>query len=193
MTKQTILGVLLLFASLAPATADQAKKTDPGEIKVTIALGENGKTAIFIRKKHIPALKLKEAVKVADDLKITHAGTCKFIQNKDGTMEVVPAKEIPMEPQKRFGWVFRAATKRDKIAFYELFTVPKAPNWNKNVTVSGDPNTAKTDIDAPVWDWIWRNWFFEDGDPTGKHLFTLKIEDKAIGLEFQVVPKKGSN
>ncbi len=198
--KQTLLGgflLTLITLALAPLSAQEKeegekKKPDPGEKKVTIALGENGKPSVYIRKKHISKLKLKEVVEVAEDLKITHAGTCMFIQKKDGTMEVVPAKEIPMEPKKRFGWVFRANTTRDTLAFYELFTVPKDPNWNKNVSVSGDPKTAKTDLEEPVWDWVWRNWYFEDGDPLGKHMFTLKIEEKAIGLEFEVVEKKAS-
>jgi hypothetical protein len=189
-SKQTFLGFLLLLLAHPAARADVERKRVAGEVEIIVALDKANKTIVFIRKKHVAALKLKQAVEIADDLKITHAGTCMLLKQPDGSMEAVPATTIPMEPAKHFGWIFLADTTRKKLAYEEFFTVPENPNWNTKVTVSGDPLTAREAFDEPVWDWLWHRWFFEAGDPTGKHRFTLKIEEKTITLDFDIVPKK---
>lgn len=152
-------------------------------------------TAVLISKTHLEAIKLATPVVVSDTLTITHAGVGYFEkEGKSGPILFRPSSEVPFKAGQGFGWVLKVDSSQTQVPVEERFTLPK-PNGTWTV----DPDTTKISDDGlsatttevhAFWDFLWRVWTMEEGDPAGPHSFDLSVAGKPVAeLKFTIKKK----
>ena len=189
---------LILFAlcvALGSAPVGLAEdKAAPDPRLELFSLGP-ANTAVLITESNLAKIKLPAPLKISDALTITHVGAGVFEKEaKTGSMLFRPGDEVPLKTGLGFGWVMKVDSTENSVQVVEKFTLPK-PNGKWSVdpdttSVSDDGLTATTTEDHGFWDFIWRVWTLEEGDPDGPHSFTLKIAGKVVAeLKFKIVKK----
>lgn len=185
----TMNGWLLTSALvLLSATAAAA---DPPADRVEILSGGSPESSLYISRQALESLRLSAPVKVSDQLTLTHGGVGYLEQQRDGSYHFIPSKEIPLRTGLQFGWLLRVNTTLSSVVLKEEFSLPrKNQTWTvdpEHTRISADGLTAITEDSMFVWDFLWRAWTLEDGDPAGPHRFKLSLQgSEAIDLQFQI-------
>ena len=186
----------LLLAGLAALTAGAEPAAGPApEPRFELFSRGPADTAVLISKSNLEAIKLATPVVVSDTLTITHAGVGYFEKDgKSGPMLFRPASEVPFKTGLGFGWVMKVDSSQSQVPVEERFTLPK-----KNGTWTVDPDTTKISDDGlsatttevhTYWDFLWRVWTMEEGDPDGPHAFALSVAGKPVAeLKFTIKKK----
>ena len=152
-------------------------------------------TAVMITKSNLEAIRLEKPVVVSEAMTVTHAGVGFFEKDgKSGPMIFRPASEVPFKKGLGFGWVLKVDSNESQVQVEEQFKLPK-----KNGTWTVDPDTTRISDDGltatttevhTFWDFLWRVWTLEDGDPDGPHSFALKVGGKEVAeLKFKILKK----
>ena len=134
---------------------------------------------------------------IAPDLELVSAEFGLVKNAEDGTIEIVPAKSIPLVAGQGFGWRLHFRTTRKVLALREELVLPAAP---KEWTSDGDPafklspdgKIAKTEAVVVLADgMIQKVWTVIDGDPSGDYEIRLSIEGQLVRtFKFKVEPPK---
>jgi hypothetical protein len=135
---------------------------------------------------------------VAPDVLLVSAEFGIVKKAEDGTIQILPAKSIPLVPGQLFGWRLRFHTKREMLALREELVLPAAPKeWSSDdgdpaYKISPDGKTATTEAEVVMDDGIIQNmWSVADGDPSGDYEIRLFIEGKLVRtFKFKVEPPK---
>jgi len=152
-------------------------------------------SAVLISKTHLDAIRLEKPVVISDNLTVTHAGVGYFEKDgKSGPLMFRPASEVPHKKGLGFGWVLKVDSSESQIQVEEQFVLPK-----KNGTWTVDPDTTRISDDGltatttevhTFWDFLWRVWTLEEGDPDGPHSFAIKVAGKPVAdLKFKILKK----
>ena len=182
-------GWLMLSPGFVPSTRGADPKADP---KIEIASRGAPETALFIRRSALDKIKLPQPRKISDKLTVTHA-TAGFIE-KDASGAgylFVPSAEVPLKNGVQFGWLMLVDSTLNDIEVGEEFSLPrKNQTWNVDpdqTSISDDGLTATTRDTHAFWDFLWRVWTIEDGDPDGRHAFKITLGGQpAAELSFEV-------
>lgn len=187
---------LIAAACFAAHAAGHAPAAEPpAEPRFELfSAGPEG-TAVVISKTHLEAIKLKEPIVISDAVTITHAGVGYFEKDgKSGPTVFRPSSEVPFKTGQGFGWVMKVDATESQIAVEEKFTLPrKNGTWTVDTDttkISDDGLTATTTETHTFWDFLWRVWTLEDGDPVGPHSFSLTVAGKPVAeLKFTIIKK----
>jgi hypothetical protein len=187
---------VLLLGCLAAVTAGAAPAAGPPpEPRFELFSRGPGGTAVLISKSSLEAIKLAKPLVVSDTLTITHAGVGYFEkEGKSGPTLFRPSSEVPFKTGQGFGWVLKVDSSQSQVPVEERFTLPK-----QNGTWTVDPDTTKISDDGlsatttevhTYWDFLWRVWTMEEGDPDGPHSFALSVAGKPVAeLKFTIKKK----
>lgn len=112
---------------------------------------------------------------------------------ENGKAAFVPSKTVPLSVNQPYGWVVTLNTAQPKVKWREEFILPSAAAiWGKQPegthTVSPDRTISVTEREVePVRGVIFNSWSVAEGDPKGRHLIRLTIENQSpIEFEFNV-------
>jgi hypothetical protein len=190
---RTLAGAAALAVCLLlTATAADPPRRDP---RLELFSRGPANTAVFVTESSLAKIKLPAPIKISDGLTITHLGTGVFENEpKTGSILFRPADEVPLKPGLGFGWVMKVDSTESAVQVVEKFTLPKANgSWSvdpDSTQISDDGLTATTTEEHQFWDFIWRVWTLENGDPDGPHSFGLKVAGKEVPeLKFKIVKK----
>jgi hypothetical protein len=187
---------VLAAGCLAALVAGRASAAEPpAEPRFELFSAGPAATAVVISKSDLEAIKLKEPIVISDAVTITHAGVGYFDkEGKSGATVFRPSAEVPFKTGQGFGWVMKVDAKESQIEVEEKFSLPQ-----KNGTWTVDPDTTKVSDDGltatttethTFWDFLWRVWTLEDGDPVGPHSFSLTVAGKPVAeLKFTITQK----
>lgn len=106
----------------------------------------------------------------------------------------VPAIVVPLVPNQAYGWIIRLRTDKSKIKWREEFTLPVKPaTWGDaeplgTRSVSNDGRTSVTEREvSPERGVIFNSWTVAPGDPKGRYVIRVFVEDSlAKTFEFEV-------
>ncbi len=91
---------------------------------------------------------------------------------------------IPRKVGTPYGWFIHVDTEKTHVTWKEEFTLPTpAVIWGteEDIQVSGDGKTAITERTVtPENGWIWNWWEVAEGDPSGKYLIRIYVEDQFV-------------
>lgn len=187
---------VIALGCLGAATVGPVTAADPSiEPRFELFSRGPGGTAVMITKSNLEAIKLEKPVVISETLTITHAGVGYFEKDgRSGPLLFRPSEEVPFKVGQGFGWVLKVDTTENQVEVVEKFTLPK-----KNGTWTVDPETTKISDDGltattteihTFWDFLWRVWTLEDGDPEGAHGFALSMAGKPVAeLKFTIDKK----
>lgn len=189
---------LLIIFSLLGLAAPQVSAgaaEPPAEPRFELfSRGPDG-SAVVITKTNLDAIRLEKPVVISDALTVTHAGVGYFEKDgKSGPLMFRPSGEVPFKKGLGFGWVLKVDSSESQVQVEEQFTLPK-----KNGTWTVDPDTTRISDDGltatttevhTFWDFLWRVWTLEEGDPDGPHSFAIKVGGKPVAdLKFKILKK----
>lgn len=117
-----------------------------------------------------------------------------FNQEDSSKPAFVQAAVIPLTPNQNYGWIMLLRTAKLKVKWREEFTLPEKPDtWGDpatlgNRSVSPDGRTSITEREvSPDQGLIYNIWTVAPGDPKGRYLIKVFIEDSLAKLfEFDV-------
>lgn len=184
-----VAAVALAVVGSAPAAAP------PPEPRFELFSSGAAETAVMISKPALDAIKLEKPVVISDTLTITHAGVGFFEKDgKSGPMMFRPSNEVPFKKGQGFGWVLKVDATDSQVPVEEKFTLPKQNGtWTvdpETTKISDDGLTATTTETHNCWDFLWRVWTLEEGDPDGAHAFALSVAGKPVAeLKFTITKK----
>lgn len=187
----TLLAAGLLCTGGGPALADEK----PAERRYELFSRGPAESSVLITHSDLEKIRLAEPVAISDDLVITHAGVGFFEKDgKTGPLMFRSSSEIPLKTGQNFGWVMKVDSTLRQAEVVEKFTLPRRNGkWTvdpETTQISADGLTATTTDRFNFWDFIWRIWTLEDGDPDGPHSFALSLGGKqAADLKFNIVKK----
>lgn len=104
----------------------------------------------------------------------------------------VPATRIPFAAGGLYGWKLKVKTSRPTIRYRDELTLPEAARWNEPVraeqTVAPDGRSAVAEREATVENgWIYGGWGMADGDPRGRYVSKVTLEDgQTLIFEFDI-------
>ncbi|MGI8604640.1 MAG: hypothetical protein ACR2OZ_16840 [Verrucomicrobiales bacterium] len=151
---------------------------------------------LFIKRDALLKIKFPQPVKINERVAVTH-GAVGYMEkdSKNGGYLFVPANEVPLKTGTQFGWLLMIDSKLDEIEVVEEFSLPrKNQTWNVDADqtkISQDGLTATTTDNRWFWNFLWRVWTLEEGDPDGMHKFKIRLAGKVAG-EFAFEIKKTS-
>jgi hypothetical protein len=98
-----------------------------------------------------------------------------------------PTNEISLSAKDVYGWAMVVKTDRPTVHWREEFTLPAKGPWNTSkelgTTVKGDGKTAVTERDvAPINGIIFNSWIVAEGDPPGRYVIKVKVDDAPIQI-----------
>ena len=134
---------------------------------------------------------------IAPDLALVSAefGTVKTAE--DGTIEIIPAGNIPLVVGQTYGWRLHFRTTRNILALREELILPAEPKeWGSDgepeFKVSPDGKIAKTEGPVALTDgMIQHSWSVAPGDPSGGYEIRVFIEGQLVRtFKFKVEPPK---
>ena len=129
----------------------------------------------------------------SDLVEVVRAEFGLFNMGKDGKFVFVPSKAVPLKFLQGYGWEVTLKTTKPKVKWREELTLPSAPAiWGKlpeeKIVISTDRKVSVTEREEePARGVISNGWAVAVGDPKGKYLIRLTIEDASpIVFEFNV-------
>lgn len=133
---------------------------------------------------------------VSEDIQIVRAEFGLFKQDNAGNQSFVPAKTVPLVEGQQYGWMIVLKTKKPTIKWREEFTLPYAPaTWGDaeaqglhTVSTDGRVSVMEREI-SPVDGVIFNSWTVAAGDPQGRHVMRVLIDNRYEQIfEFYVQP-----
>lgn len=115
-----------------------------------------------------------------------------FNRTPDGRIDFKPTKTVPLQPDQSFGWVIGVTTTKPTVRWREEFTVPYPPEtWGPvegKHELSADRKVSILEREVtPERGFIYNSWTIAPGDPKGRHVMKVTIEDAPpIVFEFDV-------
>ncbi len=189
--------VVLVCGCVGGLLASRACAADtPAEPRFELFSRGPAGTAVMITKSHLDSIKLEEPVVISETLTVTHAGAGYFEKDgRAGPLMFRPASEVPFKVGQGFGWVLKADTTENQGEVVEKFMLPKKNGtWTVDpdtTSISDDGLTATTTEVHRFWDFLWRIWTLEEGDPEGSHSFSLTLSGKHVAeLKFRIGNEK---
>jgi hypothetical protein len=188
--------LVVAFAVMAvPRIPTAAAEPAAGETRHELFSAGPASTAVYVTASNLAKIKLAAPIKLSDSLTVTHIGVGVFEKEPNsGSMFFRPTTEVPLKTGLGFGWVMKVDSNDTSTQVVETFKLPRRNGtWSvdpNTTVVSDDGLTATTTEEHTFWDFLWRVWTLEDGDPDGAHSFGLKVAGKSVAeLKFQIVKK----
>jgi hypothetical protein len=125
-------------------------------------------------------------------VQIEQAGFGVFNWTADGRVDFKPTKTVPLTPNQEFGWVIVVTTTKPTVKWREEFTLPAAPEtWGPVAgkhELSADRKVSILEREVtPERGFIFNSWTIAPGDPKGRHVIKVTIEDAPpVVFEFDV-------
>ncbi|QLE56744.1 hypothetical protein [Nostoc sp. TCL26-01] len=115
----------------------------------------------------------------------------------EGKFTFAPTIKVPLEQGNRYGWRIQLQDIKGEVTWREVLRLPKPPEtWatdnGENFTLSPDGTEAVTKRTQVAKDGVIENfWTIAPGDPPGKHIIYVYVNDRLVGnFEFELVPKE---
>lgn len=131
----------------------------------------------------------------APEIEIVRAEFGLFDVSQHGERAFVPTTAVPYREDQKYGWIVYLRTTKPKIKWREEFTLPASPvTWGVDDvpgrnSISADRRTSITENEeepGPL-GVILNVWQVEPGDPRGRYVIRLIIEDRLERtFEFEV-------
>jgi hypothetical protein len=115
-----------------------------------------------------------------------------FSLTADGRVDFQPSKTVPLKPNQEFGWVIGVTTTKPTVRWREEFTVPYPPEtWGPvegKHEISADRKVSILEREVtPDRGFLFNTWTIAPGDPKGRHVIKVTIEDAPpVVFEFDV-------
>lgn len=117
-----------------------------------------------------------------------------FNPPSSGKPAFLPSVIVPLVPDQTYGWIIKLRTDRPKIKWCEEFTLPSKPaTWGPSESIdtrntSSDGRTTTTERTvAPDEGVIFNTWTVAPGDPKGRYVIRVYVEDSLVAtFEFDV-------
>jgi hypothetical protein len=115
-----------------------------------------------------------------------------FNRTPDGRIDFRPVKTVPLTPDQSFGWVIGLTTTKSTVKWREEFTVPYPPEtWGPvdgKHELSADRKVSILEREVtPERGFVFNSWTIAPGDPKGRHVIKVTIEDAPpVVFEFDV-------
>ena len=115
-----------------------------------------------------------------------------FRLTADGRVDFQPTKTVPLKPDQEFGWVIGVTTAKPMVRWREEFTVPTPPEtWGPvegKHEISADRKVSILEREVtPDRGFLFNSWTISPGDPKGRHVIKVTIEDAPpVVFEFDV-------
>ena len=125
-------------------------------------------------------------------VEIEHAAFGVFNRTPDGRVEFTPSKTVPLTPDQAFGWIIGVKTTKPTVKWREEFTLPAPPEtWGPTEgkhEISADRKVSILEREvAPEMGQVFNSWIISPGDPKGRHVIQVTIEDaRPVVFEFDV-------
>ncbi|WP_026733161.1 hypothetical protein [Fischerella sp. PCC 9605] len=115
--------------------------------------------------------------------------------DKGGKVTLIPTNKVPLLEGTVYGWRVQLRDYQGEVTWREVFQLPQRPEtWGTtntdNFSLSTDGTAAETKRTDLTKDGVITNsWTIAAGDPMGKHIIEVYIDDRRIAaFEFEVVP-----
>jgi hypothetical protein len=115
-----------------------------------------------------------------------------FTVTADGRVDFKPTKTVPLTPNQEFGWVIGVTTTKPTVRWREEFTVPTPPEtWGPvegkhEISADRKVSTLEREV-TPERGFLFHSWSISPGDPKGRHVIKVTIEDAPpVVFEFDV-------
>ena len=115
-----------------------------------------------------------------------------FSLTADGRVDFKPTKTVPLKPNQEFGWVIGVTTTKPTVKWREEFTVPYPPEtWGPvegKHEISADRKVSILEREVTLdRGFLFNTWTMAPGDPKGRHVIKVTIEDAPpVVFEFDV-------
>jgi hypothetical protein len=115
-----------------------------------------------------------------------------FTVTADGRVDFKPTKTVPLTPNQEFGWVIGVTTTKPTVRWREEFTVPTPPEtWGPvegKHEISADRKVSILEREVtPERGFLFNSWTISPGDPKGRHVIKVTVEDAPpVVFEFDV-------
>lgn len=114
-----------------------------------------------------------------------------------GKFNFTPTIKVPLVEGNKYGWRIQLQGVKGQVTWREVLRLPKAPQtWatddGENFTLSTDGTEAVTKrTQSPKNGVIENFWTIAPGDPPGKHIIYVYVDERLVGnFEFEIVPKE---
>ncbi len=138
------------------------------------------------------AARPEPAARAAAAVQIEQAAFGVFNLTADGRVDFKPTNTVPLTPNLEFGWVIGVATAKPTVKWREEFTVPTPPEtWGPTVgkhEISADRKVSILEREVtPEGGFLSNSWIISPGDPKGRHVIKVTVEDAPpVVFEFEV-------
>jgi hypothetical protein len=115
-----------------------------------------------------------------------------FNRTPDGRVDFKPTKTVPLTPNQEFGWIIGVTTSKPTVRWREEFTTPAPPeSWGPiegKHEISADRKVSILERETePQRGFLFHTWAISPGDPKGRHVMKVTIEDAPpVVFEFDV-------
>ena len=113
-------------------------------------------------------------------------------QSPDGRVDFRPTKTVPLRPNQGFGWIIGVTTTKPTVKWREEFILPAPPEtWGPvegKHEISADRKVSILEREVtPERGFISNAWTIGPGDPKGRHVIKVTVEDAApVVFEFDL-------
>jgi hypothetical protein len=113
-------------------------------------------------------------------------------QTPDGRVDFRPTKTVPLRPNQGFGWIIGVTTTKPTVKWREELTLPAPPEtWGPvegKHEISADRKVSILEREVtPERGFISNAWTIGPGDPKGRHVIKVTVEDAApVVFEFDL-------
>ncbi|ABA24417.1 conserved hypothetical protein [Trichormus variabilis ATCC 29413] len=118
------------------------------------------------------------------------------VRDAEGKFNFTPTIRVPLVEGSKYGWRIQIRDVKGQVTWREVLRLPKPPEtWatdnGENFTLSADGTEAVTKRTQLPKDGVIENfWTIAPGDPPGKHIIYVYVDDHLVGnFEFEIVPK----
>jgi hypothetical protein len=115
-----------------------------------------------------------------------------FNLTSDGRVDFRPTKTVPSTPNQEFGWIIGVTTTKPMVKWREEFILPAPPEtWGPTEgkhEISADRKVSILEREVtPERGFLFHMWAMSPGDPKGRHVIRVTIEDAPpVVFEFDV-------
>ncbi|AFY50479.1 hypothetical protein Nos7524_4737 [Nostoc sp. PCC 7524] len=117
--------------------------------------------------------------------------------DSQGKFNFTPTTRIPLEEGSKYGWRIQLQNVQGEVTWREVLRLPKPPEtWatdnGENFKLSTDGSEAVSNRTQLAKDGVIENfWTITPGDPPGKHIIHVYVDDRLVGnFEFEVIPRQ---